>query len=86
MTSSVYAMEVLAKQGETMLTKFHECYEEHPVERDTEFWRGKIAGWKQALAAVYGAGQAERIIQRASEAAKRPVPHSRPPARDGSGF
>jgi hypothetical protein len=57
-----------------------------PISRETEFWRGKIAGWKRTLATSYGAEIAEQIILRAREAAKLPVPHSGTLAPDGIGY
>jgi hypothetical protein len=86
LTRAASATERLAKQGEFLLKVFHECYAKDQVGRETEFWRGKIAGWKQTLVTCYGAGTAEQIILRASGAANLPVPHSGTLAPDGSGY
>jgi len=86
LTHAAFAIERLAKQGEFLLKVFHACYAKDQVGRETEFWRGKIAGWKQTLVTCYGASTAEQIILRASEIANLPVPHSGTLAPDGSGY
>lgn len=78
--------EELSKSGEFWLKAFHQSYAKDPVGRETEYWRGQIAGWKRTLVAAYGANMAEKIILRASEAANLPVPHAGPLSPDGSGY
>jgi hypothetical protein len=76
----------LEKDGEFWLKAFHESYAKDPVGRETEYWRGKIAGWKRTLVTAYGASTAEQIILRASNAANLPVPHGGTLSRDGRGY
>ncbi|MGB9233652.1 MAG: hypothetical protein WCC04_04500 [Terriglobales bacterium] len=76
----------LVKSGEFWLKVFHQSYSKDPVGRETEFWRGQIAGWKRTLVAAYGASTAEKIILRASESAKLRVPHSGTLTPDGRGY
>jgi predicted transcriptional regulator len=76
----------LVKRGEFWLKAFHDSYAKDPVGRETEFWRGQIAGWKRTLVAVLGASTAEGIILRASESANLPVPHGGTLAPDGRGY
>jgi hypothetical protein len=76
----------LVRSGEFWLKAFHQSYATDPVGRETEFWRGQIAGWKRTLVAAYGASTAEKIILRASEAAKLPVPHAGTLSPDGRGY
>jgi len=76
----------LVRSGEFWLKAFHESYAKDPVGRETEFWRGQIAGWKRTLVAAYGASTAERIILRASDAARLPVPHAGTLSPDGRGY
>jgi hypothetical protein len=76
----------LARSGEFWLKAFHQSYAKDPVGRETEFWRGQIAGWKRTLVAAYGASTAEKIILRASEAANLPVPHAGTLSPDGRGY
>lgn len=78
--------EPLVQDGVFLLQTFHGIYSKDPVSRETEFWRGKIAGWKRTLVTSYGADIAEQIILRAREVAKLPVPHSGTLAADGSGY
>jgi hypothetical protein len=78
--------EELVKSGEFWLKAFHQSYAKDPVGRETEFWRGQIAGWKRTLGAAYGASMAEKIILRASAAANLPVPHSGTLSSDGRGY
>jgi len=78
--------EELVRSGEFWLKAFHQSYAKDPVARETEFWRGQIAGWKRTLVAAYGASMAEKIILRASEAAKLPVPHAGTLSPDGWGY
>ena len=86
LSSVVSAREPLAQEGASLLKIFHALYGKDPVSRETEFWRGKIAGWKRTLVASYGADIAEQIILRAREVANLPVPHSGSLAPDGSGY
>ena len=76
----------LVRSGEFWLKEFHRCYAKDPIGRETEFYRGQIAGWKRTLVAAYGASTAEKIILRASEAANLPVPHAGTPSPDGRGY
>ena len=76
----------LVKSGEFWLKAFHQSYATDPIGRQTEYWRGQVAGWKRTLVAAYGAGIAERIILRASEVAKLPVPHAGTLSADGRGY
>jgi hypothetical protein len=76
----------LVRSGEFWLKAFHESYAKDPVGRETEFWRGQIAGWKRTLVAAYGASTAEKIIFQASEAANLPVPHAGTLSPDGRGY
>lgn len=76
----------LIRSGEFWLKAFHQSYSKDPVGRETEFWRGQIAGWKRTLVAAYGSSMAEEIILRASEAAKLPVPHAGTLSPDGRGY
>jgi hypothetical protein len=76
----------LVKSGEFWLKAFHQAYAKDPIGRETEYWRGQVAGWKRTLAGAYGAGIAEGIILRASEAAKLPVPHAGTLSPDGRGY
>jgi hypothetical protein len=76
----------LERSGEFWLKVFHDSYSKDPVSRETEFWRGQVAGWKRTLVAAYGASTAEKIILRASEAAKLPVPHAGTLSPDGRGY
>ena len=76
----------LVRSGEFWLKAFHESYSKDPVGRETEFWRGQLAGWKRTLLDAYGASTAEKIILRASEAAKLPVPHAGILSSDGRGY
>jgi hypothetical protein len=76
----------LVKRGEFWLKAFHDSYAKDPVSRETEFWRGQIAGWKGTLVAAYGPGTAEKIILRASEVVNLPVPHAGSLSPDGRGY
>jgi hypothetical protein len=86
LTAVASAHEPLVQDGVFWLQAFHGSYAKSPVSSETEFWRGKIAGWKRSLVTSYGADIAERIILRAREVAKLPVPHSGTLAPDGSGY
>ena len=76
----------LVRSGEFWLKAFHQSYAKDPVSRETEFWRGQIAGWKRTLVAAYGASTAEKIILEASKAANLPVPHAGTLSSDGRGY
>ena len=76
----------LVRSGEFWLKAFHRSYSKDPAGRETEFWRGQIAGWKRTLVAAYGASTAEKIILQASEAANLPVPHAGTLSSDGRGY
>jgi hypothetical protein len=76
----------LVKSGEFWLKAFHQAYAKDPVGRETEYWRGQLAGWKRTLVAAYGASTAERMILEASEVAKLPVPHAGTLSPDGRGY
>jgi hypothetical protein len=76
----------LVSSGDFWLKRFHESYSNDPTGRETEFYRGQIAGWKRTLVAAYGASTAEQIILRASSDANLPVPHSGPLSEDGHGY
>lgn len=78
--------EELVRSGEFWIKTFHHFYAKDPAGRETEFYRGQIAGWKRTLVAAYGAGIAEKIILQASAAAKLPVPHAGPLSPDGRGY
>jgi len=78
--------EPLVQNGVFLLKAFHEFRAKDPISRETEYWRGQIAGWKRTLVASYGADIAEQIILRAREVAKLPVPHSGTLSPDGSGY
>ena len=78
--------EELVRSGGFWLKAFHQSYAKDPVGRETEFWRGQIAGWKRTLVAAYGASTAEKIILRASEVTKLPVPHAGTLSADGRGY
>ncbi len=41
--------EELVRSGGFWLKAFHQSYAKDPVGRETEFWRGQIAGWKRTL-------------------------------------
>jgi len=69
MTALASATEPLVKDGVFYLKAFHDCHKKSPVDRETEFWRGKVAGWKRTLVTAYGATIAEQIILRASKVA-----------------
>lgn len=87
LTAIASAHEPLVQDGAFLLKFFHDDLRvKGPLSRETEFWRGKIAGWKRTLVTSYGADIAEQIIFRASEVAKLPVPHSGTLAPDGSGY
>jgi len=76
----------LERSGEFLLKVFHESRSKDPVSRETEFWRGQIAGWKKTLVAAYGATTAEKIILRASKGAQLPVPHAGTLSPDGQAY
>ena len=76
----------LERSGEFWLKAFHQAYAKDPVGREAEYWRGQVAGWKRTLVAAYGVSTAERIILRASEAARLPVPHAGTLSPDGRGY
>jgi hypothetical protein len=76
----------LVRSGEFWLKAFHQAYAKDPVGREAEYWRGQVAGWKRTLVAAYGASTAERIVLRASELAKLPVPHAGTLSPDGRGY
>jgi hypothetical protein len=76
----------LVKSGEFWIKAFHQAYAKDPVGPETEYWRGQVAGWKRTLTSAYGASAAERIILRASEVAKLPVPHAGTLSPDGRGY
>jgi hypothetical protein len=78
--------EELVRSGEFWLKAFHEYYAKDPIGRETEFYRGRIAGWKRTLVAAYGASTAEKIIFRASETAKLPMPHAGTLSPEGRGY
>jgi hypothetical protein len=78
--------EELVRSGEFWLKAFHQLYAKDPVGRETEFYRGQIAGWKRTLVAAYGASMAEKIILRASTGANLPVPHAGPLSPDERGY
>jgi predicted transcriptional regulator len=78
--------EHLVQDGEFWLKAFHDSYAKDPVGRETEFWRGQVAGWKRTLVSAYGANIAEQIILRASKVANLPVPHSGTLSADGRGY
>ena len=88
LTAIASAQEPLVQDGAFLLKVFHDDLRAKGClsSRETEFWRGKIAGWKRTLVTSYGADIAEQIILRASEVAKLPVPHSGTLAADGSGY
>jgi hypothetical protein len=86
LTSVASAQEPLVQDGSFLLKVFHDLYAKDSVGRETEFWRGKIAGWKRTLVAAYGADIAEHIILRAREVARLPVPHSGTLSPDGKGY
>jgi hypothetical protein len=86
LTAIASAHEPLVQYGVFLLKAFHDFRIKDPVSRETEFWRGQIAGWKRSLVTSYGADIAEQIILRAREAAKLPVPHSGTLSPDGSGY
>jgi hypothetical protein len=86
LTAVTSAHEPLVLDGVSWLQAFHGFYAKDHKSRETEFWRGKIAGWKRTLVTLYGASIAEDIILRAREVAKLPVPHAGTLASDGSGY
>ena len=86
LTAVTSAHEPLVLDGVSWLQAFHGSYAKDHKSRETEFWRGKIAGWKRTLVTLYGASIAEDIILRAREVAKLPVPHAGTLASDGSGY
>src|SRR4051812_6415838 len=68
-------LRALAGELASVLTMFHKRYETDPVGRNTEYRRGMVTGWRQALHSTYGERAAQEIVEAASLEAGYTIPH-----------
>ncbi|GEM_PF-372352 len=76
----------LASYGARLLEIFHEEYAKNPTSRDTEFWRGHVAEWRDLLKFIYGARTTQRIVDAARAESGKTIPHAGPMTEDGTGY
>lgn len=79
-------IERLVEDGEMILKVFHQEYSQNPTSRETEFWRGKIAGYRTTLHAIYGRKITEDILDKLREKANLPIPHIGSLSPDGRSY
>ncbi|MGH9433105.1 MAG: hypothetical protein ACRD3T_16360 [Terriglobia bacterium] len=73
----------LVEQGIFLLKAFHDEFTKDASGRETEFWRGELAGWRHTLERIYGEGATHNIIDLVRHGANLPIPHAGTPAGDG---
>ena len=71
------------EQGAFLLKAFHQEFAKDKRSRQTEFWRGELAGWRNTVHSIYGAAVAQDIIDRARHQTNLPVSHCGEPTDDG---
>ncbi len=79
-------MERLLQDGEMVLKLFHQEYSQNPASRETEFWRGKVAGYRTTLFAIYGRKITDEILDKLREKTKLPIPHIGSLSPDGDSY
>ena len=55
-------LERFASQLAFLLKAYHDARDKDPEGRDTEFWRGNIAGFRTGIEAFYGNPQAVETV------------------------
>jgi hypothetical protein len=76
----------LAAHGAILLKRFHEEYEKDPENRDTEYQRGQVTGYRHLLDSIYGERQSRQIVEAASSEAGYTIPPAGPMTEDGKGY
>ena len=86
MTPDASTVKRLVQDGELMLRTFHQEYAKDQTSRETEFWRGNLAGWRHTLDVIYGDRAARKIVDRVRDRTGLPIPQSGSLASNGSGY
>jgi hypothetical protein len=76
----------LATYGAMLLKRFHQEFEKDPENRDTEYERGQVTGYRHLLDFIYGERQTGAIVDAASREAGFTIPPAGPMAEDGKGY
>jgi len=79
-------IERFAAFGATLLERFHHEFEKNPEDRDTEYQRGRVTGYRHLLSFIYGEHQTEVIVDAASRKAGYTIPPAGPMTEDGKGY
>jgi len=80
------ALARLIKEGAFLLKVFHDEFAKDKTGRETEYWRGQLAGWRHALDSSFGESVAHSILELVRKRTTLTVPHCGPLSKDLTGY